>query len=83
MTVYNLEHEQEIKENFENNQSIFTNFNKEVALKTVLFSMLFYIINNPLVYKYLSKYHFILSTDINLFATLIFGVLYYIISYNI
>jgi hypothetical protein len=56
---------------------------KDIALKTLLFSMVFYIINSKLVNKLLScldKYPMI---ERNLIQAILFGLVFYIISVNL
>jgi hypothetical protein len=56
---------------------------KDVALKALLFSMVFYIVNSNLMNKLLSfldKYTFI---EKNVVQSIIFGLLYYLISINL
>lgn len=56
---------------------------KDIALKALLFSMVFYIVNSNLMLKLLQcldKYPII---EKNLIQAIIFGILYYIISVNL
>ena len=56
---------------------------KDVALKALLFSMVFYIVNSNLMLKMLEcldKYTFI---EKNFVQAIIFGILYYIITVNL
>lgn len=56
---------------------------KDVALKALLFSMVFYIINSSLVNKFLSftdKYSFI---ERNFIQAILFGLVFYFISINL
>ena len=70
--------------NYQNELSPYTNFIvKDVALKTLLFSMVFYIMNTPLVNKLLQcldKYQFI---ERNFVQSILFGLVYYMISINL
>jgi hypothetical protein len=70
-----------IKE-YENELEGFSIINKELALKTILFTMLFYIVNTPLIINLFSKYvpH---SIELLLVQSIIFGLFYYIISLNL
>jgi hypothetical protein len=70
--------------NYQNELSPYTNFIvKDVALKALLFSMVFYIMNTPLVNKLLQcldKYQFI---ERNFVQSIMFGLVYYMISINL
>ena len=70
--------------NYQNELSPYTNFIvKDVALKALLFSMVFYIMNTPLVNKLLQcldKYQFI---ERNFVQAILFGLVYYMISINL
>jgi len=70
--------------NFQNELSPYTNFIvKDIALKALLFSMVFYILNSPLVKKLLQcldKYQFI---EKNFVQAIIFGIVFYMISVNL
>ena len=70
--------------NYQNDVSLQYNFIvKDVALKALLFSMLFYIINSNLIHKLLNcldKYPLI---DKNLIQSIIFGLSFYFISINL
>jgi hypothetical protein len=70
--------------NYQNELSPYTNFIvKDVALKALLFSMVFYIMNTPLVNKLLQcldKYQFI---ERNFVQSILFGLVYYMISINL
>jgi len=70
--------------NYQSEVSPYYNFLvKDVALKALLFSMLFYIINSNLINKllhFLDKYNFI---EKNFIQAIIFGIFFYIISVNL
>jgi hypothetical protein len=70
--------------NYQNDVSVQYNFIvKDVALKALLFSMLFYIINSNLLHKLLQcldKYPLI---DKNFIQSIIFGLTFYFISINL
>ena len=70
--------------NYQNELSPYTNFIvKDVALKALLFSMVFYIMNSTLVNKLLQcldKYQFI---ERNFVQSILFGLVYYMISVNL
>jgi hypothetical protein len=70
--------------NYQNELSPYTNFIvKDVALKALLFSMVFYIMNTPLINKLLQcldKYQFI---ERNFVQAILFGLVYYMISINL
>ena len=75
---------EQTKLNYQNELSPYTNFIvKDVALKALLFSMLFYILNSNLMNKMLQiieKYPFI---EKNFIQAIIFGVVFYMISVNL
>ena len=70
--------------NYQNELSPYTNFIvKDVALKALLFAMVFYIMNSSLVNKLLQcldKYQFI---EKNFIQSILFGLVYYMISINL
>ena len=70
--------------NYQNELSPYTNFLvKDVALKALLFSMVFYIMNSNLIIKLLQcldKYQFI---EKNFIQAILFGIVYYMISVNL
>ena len=70
--------------NYQNELSPYTNFIvKDVALKALLFSMVFYIMNSGLVNKLLQcldKYQFI---EKNFVQSVLFGLVFYMISVNL
>ena len=70
--------------NYQNELSPYTNFIvKDVALKALLFAMVFYIMNSSLVNKLLQcldKYQFI---EKNFIQSILFGLVYYMISVNL
>ena len=56
---------------------------KDVALKSLLFGMVFYILNSNLLNKLLSgldKYQWI---DKNIIQSILFGIIFYLISLNL
>ena len=70
-----------------NNQNVLSPFTnlivKDVALKALLFSMVFYIINSNLMNKFLQfldKFPFI---EKNFIQSIIFGLVFYFISVNL
>lgn len=70
--------------NYQKDVSLSLNFLvKDVALKALLFSMVFYIINSNLMNKLLQcldKYPFI---EKNLVQAIVFGIVFYLISVNL
>ena len=70
--------------NYQNELSPYTNFIvKDVALKALLFSMVFYIMNSSLLNKLLQcldKYQFI---ERNFVQAVLFGLVFYMISVNL
>ena len=70
--------------NYQNDVALQYNFIvKDVALKALLFSMLFYIMNSNLLHKLLQcldKYPLI---DKNFIQSLLFGLVFYFISINL
>jgi len=56
---------------------------KDVALKTLLFSMLFYIINSGLVHKLLQCFDNYPIIEKNFIQSLLFGLVFYFISINL
>ena len=70
--------------NYQNELSPYTNFIvKDVALKALLFSMVFYIMNSNLINKLLQcldKYQFI---EKNFIQAILFGIVFYMISVNL
>lgn len=56
---------------------------KDVALKALLFSMVFYILNSKLINKLLSCLDGFPWIEKNLVQALLFGVVFYIISVNL
>ena len=84
---FQLEHENELVEHFAanngNDSGNSTYYNKDIALKTLLFTMLFYICNSGLVRAILSKMQWIVLLGVELIQALIFAALFYVISFNI
>ncbi len=72
------------KLNYQNELSQYTNFLvKDIALKALLFAMVFYILNSNLMNKllqWLDKYPFV---ERNLIQSILFGIVYYLISVNL
>jgi hypothetical protein len=70
--------------NYQNDVTLQYNFiAKDIALKALLFSMLFYIINSNLLHKVLQcldKYPLI---DKNFIQAVLFGLVFYFISINL
>jgi hypothetical protein len=70
--------------NYQNELSPYTNFIvKDIALKALLFSMVFYIMNSNLLNKLLQcldKYQFI---EKNFVQAILFGLVFYMISVNL
>ena len=70
--------------NYQNELSPYTNFIiKDVALKALLFAMVFYIMNSNLINKLLQcldKYQFI---EKNFVQAILFGLVFYMISVNL
>jgi hypothetical protein len=56
---------------------------KDVALKALLFAMLFYIVNSNLVLKLLQCLDSFPIIEKNFVQAIIFGILYYVISVNL
>ena len=56
---------------------------KDVALKALLFAMLFYIINSNLVHKLLQVLNAYPLIDKNFIQSLLFGLVFYFISINL
>ena len=56
---------------------------KDVALKALLFAMLFYIINSSLVHKLLQALNAYPLIDKNFIQSLLFGLVFYFISINL
>ena len=71
-----LDYEEEIEEGF-------CTINQDIALKTIIFAMLFYIVDSKLVNKLICNFLPTKLIDINFLKALIFGILFYIISINI
>jgi hypothetical protein len=72
------------KLNYQNELSPYTNYIvKDVALKALLFAMVFYIMNSNLVNKLLQsldKYQFI---ERNFIQSIMFGLVFYMINVNL
>ena len=56
---------------------------KDVALKSLLFAMLFYIINSNLVHKLLQVLNAYPLIDKNFIQSILFGLIFYLISINL
>ena len=87
-----LEYDTELQENFNGQSKQGYNkgfvgdlgiYNKDVALKTLLYTLLFYIVNSGLVRTILNKIQFIVLLGTDLVQAIILGVLFYIISFNL
>jgi hypothetical protein len=63
-------------------ESKFTELNKDVALRALLFAMVFYILSSPVIAIYINKYS-PLKIEVQLVNAIIFALLYYMISINI
>jgi hypothetical protein len=66
-----------ITENFENNI-----INYDIALKTLLFTIIFYILTNPIIIYYLKEI-FGKNIEINIIQTIIFAILFYTLMNNL
>ena len=73
-----LDNEELIQEECNNNKII----NYDVALKTLLFTIIVYILTNPMMIYYL-KHIFGKNMEINIIQTLIFGLLFYTLMVNL
>lgn len=75
----NLNHKDQIEEGFSSYVV------KDIALKALLFAMVFYIINSNLVSKLLSCVERFSSNFIekNFIQAILFGIIYYLISINL
>lgn len=71
-----LDYEEDIEEGF-------CTINQDIALKTIIFAMLFYIVDSKLVNKLIYNYLPTKLIDVNFLKALVFGILFYIISVNI
>ena len=66
------------------NKSLYLNFLvKDVALKALLFGMVFYILNSKLMNKFLSCLDGFTWIERNLVQAIIFGIVFYMISVNL
>lgn len=72
---YNKQRNLDIKEGFVPVQT-------NIMIKTLLFSLLFYILSNTLIFNYL-KVKLPRNIDINFIQTLLFGLVFYLISINL
>lgn len=71
-----------INNNIEDLQEGFSIYNKDIGLKTLLFSMLFYVI----ISKYLTnliKQNIPASFELEFIQALLFGIFFYIININL
>ena len=76
MSATHLDYKEDIEEGF-------SYVVKDIALKSLLFAMVFYIINSKLINKFLSftdRYSFI---EKNFIQSIIFGLVFYLISINL
>lgn len=71
-----LDYEQDIEEGF-------CNLNQDIALKAIIFSMLFYIVDSKLVAKLIYNYLPVKLFGTELLKALLFAIIFYIISVNI
>ena len=70
--------------NYQNDLSLHYNFIvKDVALKALLFAMLFYIINSNLLHKVLQCLDKYPLVDKNFIQSVLFGLSFYFISINL
>jgi hypothetical protein len=70
--------------NYQNDLSLHYNFIvKDVALKALLFAMLFYIINSNLLHKLLQCLDKYPLVDKNFIQSVLFGLSFYFISINL
>jgi len=80
-TVYDYQNEvlenEELIETFNNN-----NLNYDILLKTLLFTIIFYILTNNMIIFYL-KTIFSKNIDVNIIQTLIFSLLFYLLMSNL
>lgn len=75
---------QDTKLDYKNDVSLHLNFIvKDVALKALLFGMVFYIINSSLMNKLLSCFDKYPWIEKNLIQAVIFSLLFYLISINL
>lgn len=77
--VKNLNHSEQIKEGFSSGDYIV----KDIALKALLFAMVFYIINSNLMGKLLVCVERTGFIEKNFVQALLFGVVFYLISINL
>lgn len=75
------------KENFQNGLYVnknegFSYLNEDIVLRTILFSMLYYIVSSKVVYHLLST-NIRNLVDIPLLQTLLFALLFYLISLHL
>ena len=78
-SIKNLNHNEQIKEGFSSSEYLV----KDIALKALLFSMVFYIINSNLMGKLLVCVERIGFIEKNFVQALLFGIVYYLISINL
>jgi hypothetical protein len=71
-----LDYEADIEEGF-------CNLNQDIALKAIIFGMLFYIVESKLVEKLINNYLPVKLFGTELLKTLVFVIFFYIISVNI
>ena len=70
--------------NYQNDVTLSFNFIvKDVALKALLFSMLFYIMNSNLLHKMLQCLDKYPLVDKNFIQSILFGLVFYFISVNL
>lgn len=79
-----LDYQKELDTGNNTSNSLHLNFLvKDVALKALLFGMVFYILNSKLINKFLSCLDGFPWIEKNLVQALLFGVVFYIISVNL
>jgi hypothetical protein len=84
MTNSQLETQLDYKSEINTNKSLHLNFLvKDVALKALLFGMVFYILNSKLIHKLLSCLDNYPWIEKNLIQAILFTLIFYIISVNL
>jgi hypothetical protein len=56
--------------------------NKDIALRALLFAMVFYILSSPVIAIYINKYSPI-KVEVQLINAILFALIFYVISVNI
>ena len=72
----------ELSEDENDNEYNFMNIHRDTALKTLIFSMVFYIISSPIIIYKLSNL-LAPTIDVLFVQTLLFAISYYIIQLNL